>query len=284
MDLFVSPALLFTPGNKPERFDKALSSGANALILELEDAVPPDEKNQARDNVIQFLEKNQHSSMGIIVRINHITSDAGLADLFAFQQHNIHCDAILYPKSESAEELKIIYEALHLEARKIKLLALIETAKGLQNINSIVTRSPVNGLVFGAADFAADVGCGMGWEALLYPRCQLIQTAALNHIAAIDSPFFDFANEKQLISEVLKVKELGFKGKLAIHPKQIDPIKQNFAPSSEQIARARKIIAIYQQAGGKACQYEGQMIDIPVYKHAQQILQLSKNLKGNEHV
>ncbi|WP_454781906.1 HpcH/HpaI aldolase/citrate lyase family protein [Legionella sp. WA2022007384] len=278
MDLSISPALLFTPGNKPELFAKALASGANGFILELEDAVPPDEKDSARNHVIQFL-RSKHPELLIIVRINHITTDAGLSDLLAFKQEHIYCDAILYPKTESAEELNIIYKVLNLEARNIKLLALIETAKGLLNLNSIVTDSPVSGLVFGAADFAVDVGCDMNWDVLLYARQQIIQAAALTHIPAIDSPFFDFTNEEQLISEVIRVKELGFKGKLAIHPRQITPIKHNFAPDKKEIERAKKIVALYEQAGGKACQYEGQMIDVPIYQHAQEVLKLSEHLK-----
>src|SRR5262245_38611566 len=139
MDLAISPALLFTPANKPERFSKALACGASGLILELEDAVPAEEKNSARDNVLKFLANNRHIDLPIIVRINHITSDAGLADLLAFKRADIQLDAILHPKTESAEELKIIYESLNLASRKIKLLALIETAKGLVQLNSIVS-------------------------------------------------------------------------------------------------------------------------------------------------
>lgn len=283
MDLSISPALLFTPGNKPERFSKALASGANGLILELEDAVPLEEKNQARDNVLQFLLQKAPSSLPLIVRINHITSEAGLADLLAFKQTNLVLDAIMYPKTENAEELTMIYKALQLEARKIQLFALIETSKGIHQLPSIVTNSPVSGLFFGAADFAADVGCHLNWDALLFARSQIIQAAALTHTPAIDSPFFDFANEQELISETIKAKQLGFKGKLAIHPKQIAPIRQNFAPTKEQIDRAKKIVSLFEHAGGKACQYQGEMIDIPVYTHAQQLLQLAKAIKGNEH-
>ncbi|ARG98127.1 HpcH/HpaI aldolase/citrate lyase family protein [Legionella micdadei] len=283
MDLSISPALLFTPGNKPERFSKALVSEANGLILELEDAVPLEDKKQARDNVVQFLLHNEHANLPIIVRINHITSDAGLADLLALKQTNLSFDAIMYPKAESAEELNIIYETLHLEARKIKLFALIETSKGIHQLTSIVTNSPVAGLFFGAADYAVDVGCHLSWEALLFARLQLIQAAALTHIPAIDSPFFDFANEKELIAETIKAKELGFKGKLAIHPKQIAPIKKQFAPTEEQIDRAKKIIALFEQAGGKACQHDGEMIDVPIYNHAQKLLHLAKNIKRNRN-
>lgn len=278
MDLSLSPALLFTPGNKPNLFEKALASGANGLILELEDAVPADEKDNARAHIIQFL-KTKHPELLTIVRINHITTDAGLPDLLAFKQEDIYFDAILYPKTESAEELNIIYKVLNLEARNIKLLALIETAKGLLNLNSIVTNTPVSGLLFGAADFAVDIGCQMSWDVLLSARNQIVQAAALAHIPAIDSPFFDFTNEEQLISEVIRVKELGFKGKLAIHPKQIAPIKQHFTPSPAEIERAKEIVVLFEQSGGKACQYHGQMIDIPIYKHAQEVLKLSANLR-----
>lgn len=245
--------------------------------MELEDAVPPAEKNKARDHVIEFL-KTKHPDLLIIVRINHITTDAGLPDLQAFKQEGIYYDAILYPKTESAEELNIVYKTLNLESRNIQILAFIETAKGLMNLNSIVTNAPLAGLVFGAADFAADVGCQMNWDALLHARHQIIQAAALTQIPAIDSPFFDFTNEEQLISEIIRVKELGFKGKLAIHPRQISAIKQNFIPGKREIERAKKIVALFEDSGGKACQLDGQMIDVPVYKQAQEVLKFFEKL------
>lgn len=105
----------------------------------------------------------------------------------------------------------------------------------------------------------------------------------MTKIAAIDSPFFDFSDEEGLIDETIKVKELGFKGKMAIHPKQIAPIKQSFAPTAEQIDRAKNIVTCFEQAKGKACQYNGKMIDTPVYKHAQQVLKLAENIKGKSH-
>ncbi|CDZ77523.1 Malyl-CoA lyase [Legionella massiliensis] len=281
MDLSIAPALLFTPGNKPERFAKGLNSGANGLILDLEDAVPEAEKEQARDNVLQFLNGETPDSVYTIIRINHIKTNAGLRDLLALKDADYHCDAILYPKTESAEELKIIYELLNLEARNIKLLALIETTKGANQISATVNAAPfLAGLVFGAADYCADAGCELTWESLLFPRYQVVQAAALAKIAAIDSPFFDFANEEKLVSETMEVKALGFKGKLAIHPKQVDAIKRCFTPSAEQVEKARKIIALYEEAGGKACQYQGEMIDVPVYRHAQQLVQLFKSIRG----
>ncbi|KTD33688.1 citrate lyase beta subunit [Legionella nautarum] len=278
MNLLTSPVLLFIPGNKPKRFEEALSSGANGIILELEDAVPAEEKNLARENVLHFLAKTRHLNLPVVVRINHITSDAGLADLLAFQQADIHLNAILYPKTESAEEVKMIHKVLRLEARKIQLFALIETAKGLTQLNNIVTQSPVAGIFFGAADFSVDIGCHLNWNGLLAARSQIVQAAALTQIPAVDSPYFDFADEQGLIAETIKVKELGFKGKLAIHPKQVAAIKQHFAPTKAQIDKAKEIISLFEQAGGKVCQYKGEMIDIPVYTHAQQILQLAENL------
>ncbi|KTC73815.1 citrate lyase beta subunit [Legionella birminghamensis] len=283
MDLSTSPAILFTPGNKPERFDKGLTSGADALILELEDAVAPDEKELARDNILKFLDKKTAQNLPIIIRINHITTDAGLTDLMAFREAKAHFDAILYPKTESADELKIIYDILQLEAKNIKLFALIETGKGLHQLGSIVMNAPVSGIFFGAADFATDLECQLSWETMAVARSQIIQAAALKKIAAIDSPFFDFGNEQGLIEETLKVKALGFKGKMAIHPKQIKPIKENFAPAADQIERAKNIVALFEQAEGKACQYKGEMVDVPVYKHAQQVLKLAKNIKGQGH-
>ncbi|HAZ7574264.1 CoA ester lyase [Legionella sp. PATHC032] len=283
MDLSTSPAILFTPANKPELFDKALATGADSLILELEDAVPPEEKEQARCNVLHFLSSKNFANVPIIIRINHITSDYGFSDLLALKQSNVSFDAILYPKAESPDELKLIYDILHLEAKKIKLFALIETGKGMSQLRSIVTNSPVSGIFFGAADFAADLACHLSWDSLLFARAQIIQAASLTKIAAIDSPFFDFSDEEGLIDETIKVKELGFKGKMAIHPKQIAPIKQSFAPTAEQIDRAKNIVACFEQAKGKACQYNGKMIDTPVYKHAQQVLKLAENIKGKSH-
>lgn len=141
-----------------------------------------------------------------------------------------------------------------------------------------MTQSPVAGIFFGAADFSVDIGCHLNWNGLLAARSQIVQAAALTQIPAVDSPYFDFADEQGLIAETIKVKELGVKGKLAIHPKQVAAIKQHFAPTKAQIDKAKEIISLFEQSGGKVCQYKGEMIDIPVYTHAQQILQLAENL------
>lgn len=275
MQLNHIPSFLFTPASQPQRFVKAKQAGAKAIILDLEDGVAEDEKELARENVIQYCQTPQ--DIFTIVRINHMTTSAGLKDLLVLKDENLHVDAILYPKLESITELTILQDILRCSDKGIALMALLETSKGVIQAANIVSQSHcLSGVVFGAADYAADVGCAIEWDALYLARLQLVQAAAQKQLAVIDSPYFDFKNESGLATETKKIKMLGFTGKMAIHPDQINTINQAFQPTTNEVIEAQAIVKLYEENNGKACQYEGKMIDVPVYKHALRTLALAK--------
>ena len=267
---------LFTPASQPQRFEKAKQAGAKAIILDLEDGVAEEEKDLARENVIKHCQVS--NDIFTIVRVNHLTTAAGLKDLLALQDASLNIDAVLYPKLESATELRLLHDILNCSNRKIDIIGLFETSKGLVQASNIVMHSSyLSGVLFGAADYAADVGCAIEWDSLYLARLQLVQAAAQKQLAVIDSPYFDFKNESGLMTETKKIKSLGFTGKMAIHPDQIKGIHSAFQPTTDELAEAQAIVQLYEKNNGKACQYQGKMIDVPVYKHALRVLALANN-------
>ena len=269
--------LLFTPANHPERFEKAKTLGADGLIIDLEDAISLAEKESARKTAIDYL-KTRIQTPGFVqcLRINSIRTRAGLKDLSALCDQNVRPDILLLPKVESAAEIEIINELL--APNTIPLLPLIESAKGLYYAHEIAFVKNVVGLVFGGADFAADLGATMAWESLYSARAQIVQAAAHAGIAAIDVPYLNLhdVDDTGVINESRAVKAMGFTCKLSIHPKHIKPIIETFSPSADEIEKAKAIISAYDAAHGNACEYNGKMIDVPVYRSALRVLALSK--------
>lgn len=280
--LKVKPAILFTPATKPERFQKAIDTGVNGLIIDLEDSVGIQDKDLARNNAFNFLSTRNDENYIRILRINSMTNKDGLRDLIALSDAKaLHLDAILYPKTESADELNIISKILNASLNDVPLIALIESALALSNIDDIVKRADnLVGVMFGAADFAQDINSSLDYEPLLYARSVIIKAASIKKIAIYDAPYFDFKNINGLEEETKKSLALGFTGKAAIHPTQISVIKNTFKPSSEQNKNAEMIIKTYTDAQGSACQYKGKMIDLPVYKKAKYTIELYKVLSG----
>lgn len=276
-DLSTTRVMLFTPANHPERFEKAKTLGADGLVIDLEDAISLAEKDSARKTAVEYL-KTRVQIPGFIqcLRINSIRTRAGLKDLSALCDQNVRPDILVLPKVESAAEVEIINELLAPNA--IPLLPLIESAKGLYHAHEIALVKNVAGLVFGGADFAADLGATMAWEPLYSARAQIVQAAAHAGIVAIDVPYLNLhdADDTGVVNESRAVKAMGFTCKLAIHPKHIKPIIETFSPNKDEIEKAKAIVAAYDAAHGNACEYNGKMIDVPVYRSALRVLTLSK--------
>ena len=264
--------LLFTPANKPERFEKAKQTGADGLIIDLEDSVTLANKDEARNIVINyFKEYKKDDSFIQCLRINSLKTPAGLKDLSALIDAKAYPDVIMVPKTEYAAEI-IILDSL-LSPHNISYLILIESAIGLYNAKEIAYSSVnVQGLVFGGADLAADLHAKLAWEPMLNARSLIIRAAASKGIAALDVPYLNLkdSDDSGIIEETQK--GLGYTGKLAIHPKHIQPIKNTFSPTTQEIERAKKIVDVYESSGGNACEIDGKMIDVPVYKAAKRIL------------
>lgn len=267
-------SLLFTPGSRPERFEKALASGADGIIVDLEDAVPVMDKGRVRTEIIQYFKTNVRIGMAPFVtaiRINSLRSDAGREDLIAIKKGHIIPDVVMLPKVESGDEVK--FAVTHLDPA-VKLICLIETVQGVRRCASIAEASPsVVALAFGGYDLSAETGGEPTWDALLWPRTQMVHACTASGAVALDQPYINLDNAAGLDEECARVRSLGFVGKLAIHPKQVAGIKAGFQPTTDQIARAARIVKAYEAAGTNVANIDGQMIDVPMFRSAQRIMQ-----------
>jgi (S)-citramalyl-CoA lyase len=272
-DVGLCRVLLFTPGNRPDRFAKAAATGADGLILDLEDAVSAAGKDEARATLIEHFRAGHRRDLapGQVggLRVNNIHTAAGVRDLDALVTSGVAPDFVLLPKVESAVEVRLY--ARHLPA--IPLVCTIESARGLDAASDIANAAPqVRAIAFGGVDLAADLRAELAWEPLLWGRSRLAQAAATAGIAAIDVPHVVIDDEAGLRSDALRVKAMGYTAKLAIHPKQVPPILEVFTPTAAEIERARGIVAACEAAGGNVVEYQGKMVDEPVVKAAQQLL------------
>jgi (S)-citramalyl-CoA lyase len=263
---------LFVPGNRPERFEKAANSGADLIAIDLEDAVPPEAKDEARGIVMDSLAAPYSGAARRFIRINSPKTDAGLRDLVALIDSPTAPDGILIPMVGSADEVRWV-DGLLAGHPDLELIAVIETTEGLDNAHDIAGASPrLCGVGFGSADFTAETGGTMEWDPLLYPRSRIAAACARHKVIAIDGVWLNMADEDGLIEETQGIKAIGFRGKIAIHPKQIPGIHKGFAPSEKEVAFAKKVVAAFEAAGGAATQADGQMIDLPLYESAQRTL------------
>jgi citrate lyase beta subunit len=276
MSLDAARAFLFTPANRPDRFPKAAATGADALILDLEDAVALSGKDAARTNLVAHFGGDWRAALArgqrCGLRVNNLHTAAGLADLEAIARAALRPDFVLVPKVESAFEMRLY--ARHLP--DVPLLAAVESARGVEAAIDIATADPaVQGLVFGGADLAVDLRAALAWEPLYAARARIVQAAAIAGIAAVDVPHFALDDADALAEEARRAKAMGFTGKLAIHPKQIAPIVAVFTPTDAEVAEAREIVAALAAAGGNVVEHRGKMVEGPVVKAAERVLALA---------
>jgi len=275
LDMKRVKALLFTPGTRPDRFAKAESTRADGLIVDLEDAVGAGDKDHARAGVAAWF--RQHGAPArpdflLCLRINSVYTEAGLRDLLAVMDlaKTGHAPgALLLPKVESAVEVELV--ARHLRGA-IPLLALIESAAGLEQAYAIAAAPSLRCLAFGGVDLAADLGCAFAWEPLLAGRARVVQAAASRGLGALDVPYIDIQDGEGLAAECIRAKAMGFNSKLAIHPGQVDGIATAFTPTAPEVEFAQGVLAAYRAAAGGACTYRGKMIDEPVVIAARRLL------------
>jgi (S)-citramalyl-CoA lyase len=274
-DMSYIRTLLFTPATYPERFAKAKEVGADGLIIDLEDGVALDAKDAGRKNLLSALREARPVDPNFVwsVRLNHVTTTAGLSDLLALAGLGDRFDAINLPKVESPTEVDIAVK--HLGTTMPRFVAMIETGRGLEQAGIIAAHPAVVALAFGGADLAADLHASLAWEPMLYARSRIVQAAANAAIPAFDVPFLNIQDEAGLRTETEAVKRLGFSCKLAIHPAQVATINAVFAPASDELARAQRVVQTFIAAKGAACQIDGKMIDLPVYKAALRTVHLA---------
>ena len=289
MSLLHACTFLFTPGNAPQRFEKGLHSRADGVVLDLEDAVAVQDKDLARQQVFDWLATHTHTLSGdnramVAVRLNPMGSaffPADEAALLDALRSGHGPDGVMMPKVESASEMAKMLERWGAQCERLPwVMALIETARGLEHVTAIAQAHPrVVALGCGAAELAADLGCDMSWEPMLYPRSRMVQAAALARLALFDVPYLDIRNPEGLAAETRRVQALGFTGKLAIHPDQVPVIVQALLPTAQQVQDAHAIVAAAQAHPQGVCVLNGRMIDEPVVQSARRVIARSARIQ-----
>lgn len=254
-------SFLFVPGNRPDRYAKACATRAGMVIVDLEDAVAPAEKPAARTALVAWLGTQRR----VAVRVNAPGSEWFDDDLRACVSDAV-C-AIVLPKAERARDVEDVTALCG--ARPV--LPLIETARGLWDALSVAQAPNVRALLFGALDFQADLGTSD--DALLFARSQLV---LVSRVAGIDAPVDGVTqaidDPELLRRDCQRALELGFGGKLCIHPNQVDIVNRCFSPSAGDKAWAQRVVDAFARSGGNAALLDGRMIDRPVLLRAQAIL------------
>lgn len=262
---------LFTPATRPERFPKATAAGAEVLIVDLEDAVPPCDKDSARGNVEQLLE-DRARRIGLpklAVRINSPLSRFGHDDLSALAANAGIPEFLLVPKVESAEQVRLVASFFRDINKSVLIVPLIESVRGLKQVDSIAQSESVYGLMFGAADFASDARVQPDSFAMQIARCNVATACAMAGVKAIDAPCFAIQDTDALRNDLIFARKNGFSAKAAIHPSHIEAINAAFTPSAERVDWARRVVAVSEQGAGVV---DGRMVDEAIAREAREIL------------
>lgn len=263
-------SFLFVPCNRPERFDKALHSGADAVVLDLEDSVPSHEKPAAREALAAAWHDLRRSGVLLVVRSNCHGSAAWLDDLALFQRLP-GLEALMVPKAESSDMVTSIRAA----SERVLILPLIETAAGFDSVKSIAGAPGVLRLVVGHLDFMADTGITCDQQELeLAPlRFAVTMATRLHSLApAIDGVTVQTSDEARLVEDTMRARRFGFGGKLCIHPRQIAVVHEALAPTPAELDWARRVVEADSQSEGAAVQLDGRMVDLPVVLQAKRLL------------
>ena len=278
--------MLFIPGNNPGMLQNAGILGADSIILDLEDAVSITEKDSARILVKNALRSVDFYGCEVLVRINPLSTGFGVEDVEIIAREKP--DAILVPKA-TEEDIQIIDEMLgrieveeSLESGVIKIVALIETAYGVENIHSILGKSSrIIGVLLGGEDLTADLGIKRTKEGdeIRYARSKVATACRANKIVSIDTPFSDVNDMEGLREDVLLAKSIGMTGKAAINPRQVDIIHDVFAPSAQEVMDAHRVIKAAEEAENKGLgvfSLDGKMVDAPIIARAKDVLAKAK--------
>lgn len=262
-------SFLFVPGNRPTMFEKATKSGADAVVLELEDSVPDAEKTGAREAISGAWKKLSTLGAALLVRMNAVDTEAGKHDLAWLAE--LRPAAVMVPKAESASSLA----AVHARLDQAALIPLIESAAGYYALPEIAAAPGVARLAVGHIDFMADTGiqCDEGQEELTPLRFAVAMATRSRALApAVDGVTVQVDDADRLQRDTRRAVRFGFGGKLCIHPRQVALVHAAFAPTDDEIAWARRVVAADQAAGGAAIKIDGRMVDLPVVLQARRVL------------
>ena len=268
-----SSTFLFVPGTRPERFAKALDSGADGVIIDLEDAVAEEDKESARAAIRNAWPTfTTEQKKRLIIRSNSPGTKFYAADLILVQELNVA--GLLIPKSESLDQMN----GAALILPNTAIIPMIETALGLHNLNEIANSQQVLRLAIGNLDLQADLGmiCDAQESELQTARFQIVLASRLAQIAPpIDGVTPSTDDIERITEDAERSKRMGFGGKLCIHPKQVSLVKNAFMPTEQQVSWAKRVIEADKASKGGTIKLDGRMIDRPVVLLAQRTLALA---------
>lgn len=254
---------IFIPANRLEWVEKTFDKGTDAVIIDLEDSVPKEQKDETRTKLFSYIDSHDFEKT-ILIRVNPVEGEFGKEDMKILSEVSSKIDAFMLPKIEQTELLNDLPD---------NLIALVETPKSIQNLEEIASHKNVIGIALGGADLSASLGSDMSWDSLLFTRSKIVIEAAANNLFTIDSPFMNIEDISSLKKESVLANGLGFDGKAAIHPNQIETITKSFLPNESDIQEAKEIIKLFNSSSEAVIAYKGKMIDMPI------VLSMEKRLR-----
>ena len=270
-------SLLFSPANRAATFDKALASGADIVCLDLEDAVPPAQKADARAPAVAFLADPIPAQATRAVRINTLGSRAGLEDLAALARAAPASGMIMLPKVGDAAELRLADSVLSEAGSGLALAALVETLEGVEHVAAISQATDrLKLILFGAIDFSAELGTTTEDAPLAYARGRVVHAGKRAGLDVMDAPELAFRDVDKITASAVHARVLGFTGKAAIHPAGIAAINDAFTPTAEEVTHAQRVVAAFEASPNGLAVLDGQLVEAPVIKSMQRRLAVAE--------
>ncbi|KXK63663.1 aldolase [Micromonospora rosaria] len=266
-------SMLCTPATATHRYAACHHSGADICLVDLEDSVPAPAKAEARVRATAFFTGESAAGRRCAVRVNVLTDPDGMRDLLALREYPVTPAIVLVPKVESPRDVEIVARLLGPVRPDLELFAVIETPRGVENAAAIAATSPrPRALIFGSADYASALGIRLRWEPLVQARTRIVNAARASEVEAIDSPTFEVQDLAALRREAALAQDLGFSGKIALHPRQVAVINQVFSPDAESLEAARRVVAAGQRSGQGITTVDGVMVGRPFFEASRRLL------------
>jgi (S)-citramalyl-CoA lyase len=274
-------SFLLTPGSRPDTFTAARTSSGDAIIVDLESTVAPNDKQRARENALSYLRQPASEDLVRLVRINSPRSAEGLRDLLALHESDNQPDAIVIPKCESADELRLVADVLDGAQSTIGIIPMVELARAVFAVDRIaLAHERVCGLFLGGGDLAADLGAEGSWENLLFARSRIVAAAATTGIGSIDVPYFK-GDDAGLKREAVASRKLGMTGKAALHAEQLAAINSIFTPSPDAVTHARAVMAAAKSSGTNTPVLNGHVIEPAMLREAERVIAIASKVSSH---
>ena len=285
-------SIIFVPGNQPKMLERASSFKTDVVMVDLEDSVPPAEKASARELAREWVPKLRRNGRAVMVRVNPLDTGLTGAEVAAVIGPDLYGISIgktesVWDVQETDRMISATEASASLDSGQIKLIPWIENARAVMAAQEIAVASPrIVAIAFGAEDYTNDMGIrrtDTGDEVYL-PRSTVPVAARAAGVASLDSPFVVFRDPEGLRQDAQLSRQLGYTGKFAIHPAQLEIINKTFGPSPEEVDYARRVVETWSRAeaeGRGSVDLEGRMIDVPVLKRAQNLLSLAETIEAH---